>query len=109
MFARGQQGRFISFLEFVEAQGRRTLIKGNSGVLQKACKVYDVELPGAEFDFQGTDFDGEFADTPKSRALMYAWLSSKKGIRFGALLAETLGTDCVPACYERIIRKATGF
>ena len=87
---------------------RATPIKGNSNVLQKACAAYDVNLTDPEYDFQGVEFDGEFADTPKARALMHAWLSSNKGVRFGVALAEELGADSVPACYESIIRRAAG-
>lgn len=39
---------------------------------------------------------------------MYAWLSSNKDVASGVALAEALGSDGVPACYERIIRKAVG-
>ncbi len=76
--------------------------------MKNACTVYGVSLPGAEYDFRGPEFDGQFADTPKSRALMYAWLSSNKGVESGVALAEALGADGVPVCYENIIRKAVG-
>ena len=39
---------------------------------------------------------------------MYAWLSSNKGVVSGVALAEALGADGVPVCYESIIRKAVG-
>lgn len=76
--------------------------------LIKASTIYDVCLPDSGYDFQGPEFDGQFADTPKSRALMYAWLSSNKGVVSGVALAEALGADGVPVCYESIIRKAVG-
>lgn len=76
--------------------------------LNKASIIYDVCLPDSEYDFQGPEFDGQFADTPKSRALMYAWLSSNKGVGSGVALAEVFGADGVPTCYKSIIRKAVG-
>lgn len=87
---------------------RATSIKGNSKALKNACAIYDVSLTDPEYDFQGTEFDGEFPDVPKSRALMYAWLSSNKGVGSGVALAEALGADGVPECYKNIIRKAVG-
>lgn len=76
--------------------------------MKNARTVYDVSMPDPEYDFQGPEFDGVFADTPKSRALMYAWLSSNKGVVSGVALAEALGANGVPACYKSIIRKAVG-
>ncbi|WP_419651307.1 ATP-dependent nuclease [Veillonella atypica] len=106
-FASDNQGAFIALLESTNSQ-RATSIKGNSNALIKASTIYDVCLPDSEYDFQGPEFDGQFADTPKSRALMYAWLSSNKGVVSGVALAEALGADGVPVCYESIIRKAVG-
>lgn len=106
-FASDNQGAFIALLESTNSQ-RATSIKGNSNALIKASTIYDVCLPDSEYDFQGPEFDGQFADTPKSRALMYAWLSSNKGVVSGVALAEVLGADGVPVCYESIIRKAVG-
>lgn len=106
-FASDNQGAFIALLESTNSQ-RATSIKGNSNALSKASTIYDVCLPDSEYDFQGPEFDGQFADTPKSRALMYAWLSSNKGVVSGVALAEALGVDGVPVCYESIIRKAVG-
>lgn len=106
-FASDNQGAFIALLESTSSQ-RATSIKGNSNALNKASTIYDVCLPDSEYDFQGPEFDGQFADTPKSRALMYAWLSSNKGVVSGVALAEALGADGVPVCYESIIRKAVG-
>lgn len=106
-FASDNQGAFIALLESTNSQ-RATSIKGNSNALIKASTIYDVCLPDSEYDFQGPEFDGQFADTPKSRALMYAWLSSNKGVVSGVTLAEALGADGVPVCYESIIRKAVG-
>lgn len=106
-FASDNQGAFIALLESTNSQ-RATSIKGNSNALNKASTIYDVCLPDSEYDFQGPEFDGQFADTPKSRALMYAWLSSNKGVVSGVALAEALGADGVPVCYESIIRKAVG-
>lgn len=107
LFASDNQGAFIALLESTNSQ-RATSIKGNSNALNKASIIYDVCLPDSEYDFQGPEFDGQFADTPKSRALMYAWLSSNKGVVSGVALAEALGADGVPVCYESIIRKAVG-
>lgn len=106
-FASDNQGAFIALLEWTNSQ-RATSIKGNSNALIKASTIYDVCLPDSEYDFQGPEFDGQFADTPKSRALMYTWLSSNKGVVSGVALAEALGADGVPVCYESIIRKAVG-
>ena len=106
-FASDNQGAFIALLESTNSQ-RATSIKGNSNALIKASTIYDVCLPDSGYDFQGPEFDGQFADTPKSRALMYAWLSSNKGVVSGVALAEALGADGVPVCYESIIRKAVG-
>lgn len=106
-FASDNQGAFIALLESSNSQ-RATSIKGNSNALIKASTIYDICLPDSEYDFQGPEFDGQFADTPKSRALMYAWLSSNKGVVSGVALAEALGADGVPVCYESIIRKAVG-
>lgn len=106
-FASDNQGAFIALLESTNSQ-RATSIKGNSNALIKASTIYDVCLPDSEYDFQGPEFDGQFADTPKSRALMYAWLSSNKGVVSGVALAEALGAVGVPVCYESIIRKAVG-
>ena len=106
-FASDNQGAFIALLESTNSQ-RATSINGNSNALNKASTIYDVCLPDSEYDFQGPEFDGQFADTPKSRALMYAWLSSNKGVVSGVALAEALGADGVPVCYESIIRKAVG-
>lgn len=107
LFASDNQGAFIALLESTNSQ-RATSIKGNSNALNRASIIYDVCLPDSEYDFQGPEFDGQFADTPKSRALMYAWLSSNKGVVSGVALAEALGADGVPVCYESIIRKAVG-
>lgn len=107
LFASDNQGAFIALLESTNSQ-RATSIKGNSNALNKASIIYDVCLPDSEYDFQGPEFDGQFADTPKSRALMYAWLSSNKGVVSGVALEEALGADGVPVCYESIIRKAVG-
>lgn len=106
-FASDNQSAFIALLESTNSQ-RATSIKGNSNALNKASIIYDVCLPDSVYDFQGPEFDGQFADTPKSRALMYAWLSSNKGVVSGVALAEALGADGVPVCYESIIRKAVG-
>ena len=106
-FAGDNQSAFIELLESTDSQ-RATSIKGNSNALNKARTIYDVCLPDSEYDFQGPEFDGQFADTPKSRALMYTWLSSNKGVVSGVALAEALGADGVPVCYESIIRKAVG-
>lgn len=106
-FACYNQSAFIALLESTNSQ-RATSIKGNSNALDRARTIYDVSLPDSEYDFQGPEFDGQFADTPKSRALMYAWLSSNKGVESGVALAEALGADGVPVCYENIIRKAVG-
>ena len=108
LFAKGSQSVFIDLLESEDRLQRATPIKGNSNALKKACAAYDVNLTDPEYDFQGAEFDGEFADTPKARALMHAWLSSNKGVRSGVALAEALGADGVPACYESIIRRAAG-
>ena len=107
-FAKGSQSTFITFLESEERRKRAVVIKGNSRALKKACATYNVSLMDSEYDFQGEEFEGEFADTPRSRALMYAWLSSNKGVRFDVALAEALGADGIPACYENIIRRAAG-
>lgn len=106
-FASDNQGAFIALLESTNSQ-KATSIKGNSNALIKASTIYDVCLPDSEYDFQGPEFDGQFADTPKSRALMYAWLSSNKGVVSGVAVAEALGADGVPVCYESIIRKVVG-
>ena len=106
-FVNDNQSAFIAFLESTGAQ-RATSIKGNSNALKSARTIFGVSLPDSEYDFQGSRFDGEFADTLESRALMYAWLSSNKGVVSGVALAEALGADGVPACYENIIRKAVG-
>ncbi|OUN48157.1 hypothetical protein B5G20_01020 [Collinsella sp. An7] len=108
LFAKGSQSTFITFLESEERRKRAVVIKGNSRALKKACATYNVSLMDSEYDFQGEEFEGEFADTPRSRALMYAWLSSNKGVRFDVALAEALGVDGIPACYENIIRRAAG-
>lgn len=108
LFAKGSQSTFITFLESEERRKRAVVIKGNSRALKKACATYNVSLMDSEYDFQGEEFEGEFADTPRSRALMYAWLSSNKGVRFDVALAEALGADGIPACYENIIRRAVG-
>lgn len=107
-FAKGSQSTFITFLESEERRKRAVVIKGNSRALKKACATYNVSLMDSEYDFQGEEFEGEFADTPRARALMYAWLSSNKGVRFDVALAEALGADGIPACYENIIRRAAG-
>lgn len=65
-------------------------------------------MSDAEYDFRGPEFDGQFAGKPESRALMYAWLSSNKGVASGVALAEALGAEGVPDCYKSIIRKAVG-
>lgn len=106
-FASDNQSAFIALLESTNSQ-RSTSIKGNSNALNRARTIYGVSLPDPEYDFQGPEFDGQFADSPKSRALMYAWLSSNKGVESGVALAEALGADGVPVCYENIIRKAVG-
>ena len=108
LFAKGNQSAFITLLESEDRLQRATPIKGNSKALKKACAAYGVSLMGPEYDFQGAEFDGKFADTPKARALMHAWLSSNKGVRSGVALAEALGADGVPTCYENIIRRAAG-
>lgn len=108
LFAKGSQSTFITFLESEERRKRAVVIKGNSRALKKACATYNVSLMDSEYDFQGEEFEGEFADTSRSRALMYAWLSSNKGVRFDVALAEALGADGIPACYENIIRRAAG-
>lgn len=108
LFAKGSQSTFITFLESEELRKRAVVIRGNSRALKKACATYNVSLTDSEYDFQGEEFEGEFADTPRSRALMYAWLSSNKGVRFDVALAEALGADGIPACYENIIRRAAG-
>ena len=108
LFAKGSQSAFIELLKSEDRLQRATPIKGNSNALKKACAAYGVNLTDLEYDFQGAEFDGEFADTPKARALMHAWLSSNKGVRSGAALAEALGANGVPACYESVIRKAAG-
>ena len=108
LFAKGSQSTFITFLESEERRKRAVVIKGNSRALKKACATYNVSLMDSEYVFQGEEFEGEFADTPRSRALMYAWLSSNKGVRFDVALAEALGADGIPACYENIIRRAAG-
>lgn len=108
LFAKGSQSTFTTFLESEERRKRAVVIKGNSRALKKACATYNVSLMDSEYDFQGEEFEGEFADTPRSRALMYAWLSSNKGVRFDVALAEALGADGIPACYENIIRRAAG-
>ena len=93
LFAKGSQSTFITFLESEELRKRAVVIRGNSRALKKACATYNVSLTDSEYDFQGEEFEGEFADTPRSRALMYAWLSSNKGVRFDVALAEALGAD----------------
>ena len=108
IFVNRNQSSFITLLEATDRQ-RATSIKGNSKALKNACAVYGASLTGPEYDFQGLEFDGLFADTPESRALMYAWLSSNKGVGSGVALAEVFGADGVPACYKTIIRKAVGF
>lgn len=108
LFVKGNQSSFITLLESEDRLQRATPIKGNSNALKKACAAYGVNLTDPEYDFQGAEFDGEFADTPKARALMHAWLSSNKGVRFGVALAEAIGADSVPVCYESIIRRAAG-
>ena len=107
IFVNRNQSSFITLLEATDRQ-RATSIKGNSKALKNACAVYGVSLTGPEYDFQGSEFDGLFADTPESRALMYAWLSSNKGVGSGVALAEVFGADGVPACYKTIICKAVG-
>lgn len=107
-FANDKQSTFIALLESAAPLQRATSIQGNSNALKNARAVYGVSLPDPEYNFQGPRFDGEFADTLDSRALMYAWLSSNKGVGSGVALAEALGADCVPVCYENIIRKAVG-
>ena len=107
IFVNRNQSSFITLLEATDRQ-RATSIKGNSKALKNACAVYGVSLTGPEYDFQGSEFDGLFADTPESRALMYAWLSSNKGVGSGVALAEIFGADGVPACYKTIICKAVG-
>lgn len=108
LFAKGNQSAFIALLTSEDRLQRATPIKGNSKTLEKACAAYSVNMTDPEYNFSGAEFDGEFADTPKARALMHAWLSSNKSVRFGVALAEALGADGVPACYESIIRKAAG-
>lgn len=107
IFVNRNQSSFITLLEATDRQ-RATSIKGNSKALKNACAVYGVSLTGPEYDFQGSEFDGLFADTPESRALIYAWLSSNKGVGSGVALAEVFGADGVPACYKTIICKAVG-
>ena len=107
IFVNRNESSFITLLEATDRQ-RATSIKGNSKALKNACAVYGVSLTGPEYDFQGSEFDGLFADTPESRALMYAWLSSNKGVGSGVALAEIFGADGVPACYKTIICKAVG-
>ena len=107
IFVNRNQSSFITLLEATDRQ-RATSIKGNSKALKNACAVYGVSLSGPEYDFQGSEFDGLFADTHESRALMYAWLSSNKGVGSGVALAEIFGADGVPACYKTIICKAVG-
>lgn len=107
-FASDNQGAFIALLESIDPFQRATCIKGNSKALKIACAVYGVNLRDPEYDFRGSEFDGLFVDTPKSRALMYAWLSSNKGVVSGVALAEALGANGVPTCYKSIIRKAVG-
>lgn len=107
IFVNRNQSSFITLLKATDRQ-RATSIKGNSKALKNACAVYGVSLTGPEYDFQGSEFDGLFADTPESRALMYAWLSSNKGVGSGVALAEIFGADGVPACYKTIICKAVG-
>lgn len=107
-FASDNQGAFIALLESIDPFQRATCIKGNSKALKSACAVYGVNLRDPEYDFRGSEFDGLFVDTPKSRALLYAWLSSNKGVVSGVALAEALGANGVPTCYKSIIRKAVG-
>lgn len=107
-FASDNQGAFIALLESIDPFQRATSIKGNCRALKNARTVYGVSLPGAEYDFRGPEFDGQFAGKPESRALMYAWLSSNKGVASGVALAEALGAEGVPDCYKSIIRKAVG-
>lgn len=107
-FTSDNQGAFIALLESIDPFQRATIIKGNCRALKNARTVYGVSLPGAEYDFRGPEFDGQFAGKPESRALMYAWLSSNKGVASGVALAEALGAEGVPNCYKSIIRKAVG-
>ena len=107
IFVNRSQSSFITLLELTDRQ-RATPIKSNSKALKNACAVYGVSLMDPEYNFQGSEFDGQFADTPESRALMYAWLSSNKGVGSGVALAEVFGADGVPACYKSIISKAVG-
>lgn len=107
-FASDNQGAFIALLESIDPIQRGTSIKGNCRALKNARTVYGVCLSGAEYDFRGPEFDGQFAGKPESRALMYAWLSSNKGVASGVALAEALGAEGVPDCYKSIIRKAVG-
>ena len=109
LFSKKHQSLFMQLLKSEESQGRKTIIKGNSNALKKdAYKVYGFKLTGSEYNFQGEEFEGEFEDTLRSRSLMYAWLSSKKDARFGAVLAEELCADCIPNCYKSILSVAAG-
>jgi putative ATP-dependent endonuclease of OLD family len=108
LFTSNNQHVFIDLLEEVDDRGRNSYIQKRS--LEKAFKKLGFDpglLPGEDtLRFSISEFDGVVADTPLVRAMMYSWLSARKGIMMPKRLGELTPKESVPECYAELLRKA---
>lgn len=108
LFASNNQRIFIDLLEEIDDRGRDSYIQKKQ--LGKAFEKlgYDSSfLPqGNIFRFSISEFDDPVADAPLTRAMMYSWLTARKGVVMPKRLGELTPTGSVPECYAELLRKA---
>lgn len=113
LFSSNNQHVFIALLNDVDEKGRDVYVQnGKNGPLIKAFQKlgYDVSTlpPDSIVRFSISEFDNVITDTPLVRAMMYAWLSSRKGVLMPKRLGELTPKEAIPKCYEELLTTAIG-
>lgn len=110
LFSSGNQHVFIALLNDVDERGRGAYVQ--NGKLAKAFKKlgYDASMlpTGNITRFSVPEFDDVITDTPLVRAMMYAWLSNRKGALMPKRLGDLTPKEAIPKCYEELLTTAIG-
>lgn len=110
LFSTANQGVFLALLNEIDNRGRDSSVQKSK--LEEAYKKlgYDVSaLPSDNIvRFSIPEFDGEIENTPLTKAMMYAWLTNRKGVLMPRRLGEITPTEAIPKCYKDLLVAAMG-
>jgi putative ATP-dependent endonuclease of OLD family len=107
-FDQGKQDVLLEIIRKHSPRGLNQQIQDNA-IHKYACKKLKLpEIAGGVW-FSEDSFSGPaFALTDRTMSALYSWFQMEKGALLGKTIGLTMPKDCIPKCYEAVLKEAAG-